>query len=89
MKAEHGESSSSTRVRSETAIETPRARTVDIQLEVVVPVLDVDRAKRFYGDLGRRITTAREPEAFGMRAVRADSRASGATSIGIQNGTHR
>ena len=38
---------SSTQVRSETAIETPRARTVDMKLEVVViPVSDVDRAKR-------------------------------------------
>ena len=47
---------SSTQVRSETAIETPRARTVDMKLEVVViPVADVDRAKRFYGDLGWRL----------------------------------
>jgi catechol 2,3-dioxygenase-like lactoylglutathione lyase family enzyme len=47
---------SSTQVRSETAIETPRARTVDMKLEVVViPVSDVDRAKRFYGDLGWRL----------------------------------
>ena len=39
---------SSTQVRSETAIETPRARTVDMKLEVVViPVSDVDRAKDF------------------------------------------
>jgi catechol 2,3-dioxygenase-like lactoylglutathione lyase family enzyme len=47
---------SSTQVRSETAIETPRAQTVDMKLEVVViPVSDVDRAKRFYGDLGWRL----------------------------------
>jgi catechol 2,3-dioxygenase-like lactoylglutathione lyase family enzyme len=47
---------SSTQVRSETAIETPRARRVDMKLEVVViPVSDVDRAKRFYGDLGWRL----------------------------------
>src|SRR5215211_5529806 len=32
------------------------AGTVDMKLEVVViPVLDVDRAKRFYGDLGWRL----------------------------------
>lgn len=44
---------SSTQVRSETAIETPRARTVDMKLEVVViPVTDVDRAKEFYASLG-------------------------------------
>ena len=42
---------SNTQVRSETAIETPRARTVDMKLEVVViPVSDVDRAKEFYGE---------------------------------------
>ena len=35
-------------VRGETAVETPRARTVDMKLEVVViPVSDVDRAMRF------------------------------------------
>src|SRR5918994_3140662 len=46
----------STQVRSETAIETPRARRVDMKLEVVViPVSDVDRAKRFYSDLGWRL----------------------------------
>ncbi len=38
------------------AIETPKARTVDMKLEVVViPVSDVDRAKRFYGGLGWRL----------------------------------
>src|SRR5450432_3161948 len=47
---------SSTVVRSETAIETPKARTVDMKLEIVViPVSDVDRAKRFYGGLGWRL----------------------------------
>src|SRR6266851_7504314 len=47
---------SSTQVRSETAIENPRARALDMKLEVVViPVSDVDRAKRFYGGLGWRL----------------------------------
>jgi catechol 2,3-dioxygenase-like lactoylglutathione lyase family enzyme len=47
---------SSTQVRSETAIETPRARRVDMKLEVVViPVSDVGRAKRFYSNLGWRL----------------------------------
>jgi len=47
---------SSTQVRSDTAIETPRARTVDMKLEVVViPVSDVDRAKEFYASLGWRL----------------------------------
>ena len=47
---------SNTQLRSETAIETPGARAVDMKLEVVViPVSDVDRAKRFYGGLGWRL----------------------------------
>ena len=47
---------SSTQVRNETAIETTRARTVDMKLEVVViPVSDVDRAKEFYANLGWRL----------------------------------
>jgi catechol 2,3-dioxygenase-like lactoylglutathione lyase family enzyme len=47
---------SDTQTRRETAIETPTARRVDMKLEVVViPVSDVDRAKRFYGDLGWRL----------------------------------
>ena len=47
---------SSTQVRSETAIETPRTRRLDMKFEVVViPVADVDRAKRFYSDLGWRL----------------------------------
>jgi catechol 2,3-dioxygenase-like lactoylglutathione lyase family enzyme len=38
------------------AVETPPARGVDAKLEVVViPVSDVDRAKRFYGGLGWRL----------------------------------
>ena len=47
---------SRTQVRSDTAIETPRARRVDMKPEVVViPVSDVDRAKRFYSNLGWRL----------------------------------
>src|SRR3954466_14715276 len=38
------------------ATETPKARTVDMKFEIVVlPVSDVDRAKRFYGGLGWRL----------------------------------
>jgi catechol 2,3-dioxygenase-like lactoylglutathione lyase family enzyme len=45
-----------TKVRSETGIDTPKARRVDMKLEVVViPVSDVDRAKRFYDKLGWRL----------------------------------
>jgi len=47
---------SNTRVRGETTIETPKAWKVEMKLEVVViPVSDVDRAKRFYGGLGWRL----------------------------------
>src|SRR4051812_31194052 len=45
-----------TQLRSENAIETPKAQMVDMKLEaVVIPVSDVDRAKRFYGELGWRL----------------------------------
>jgi catechol 2,3-dioxygenase-like lactoylglutathione lyase family enzyme len=48
--------SSTTQVRSKAAVKTPRARAPDLKLEVVViPVSDVDRAKRFYGNLGWRL----------------------------------
>src|ERR1700729_1056732 len=41
---------------SSAAVETPHARGVDMKLEVVViPVSDVERAKRFYGGLGWRL----------------------------------
>ena len=39
-----------------TAVESPKARTVDMKLEIVViPVSDVDRAKEFYASLGWRL----------------------------------
>ena len=41
---------------SSAAVETPNVRGVDMKLEVIViPVSDVDRAKRFYGGLGWRL----------------------------------
>jgi catechol 2,3-dioxygenase-like lactoylglutathione lyase family enzyme len=47
---------SDTRVRNETATKPPKAQSVEMKLEVVViPVSDVDRAKRFYGSLGWRL----------------------------------
>jgi len=46
---------SSTQPRSERATGSPGAAKTDLKLEVVViPVADVDRAKRFYGSLGWR-----------------------------------
>jgi catechol 2,3-dioxygenase-like lactoylglutathione lyase family enzyme len=47
---------STTQTSHEHAIDTPTAAKVDLKLEVVViPVSDVDRAKRFYGSLGWRL----------------------------------
>jgi catechol 2,3-dioxygenase-like lactoylglutathione lyase family enzyme len=47
---------STTDISSETATESHRPGTVDMKLEVVlVPVSDVDRAKRFYETLGWRL----------------------------------
>jgi catechol 2,3-dioxygenase-like lactoylglutathione lyase family enzyme len=47
---------SSTLMSNERATQIPSAATVDMKLEVVViPVSDVDRAKRFYGSLGWRL----------------------------------
>jgi catechol 2,3-dioxygenase-like lactoylglutathione lyase family enzyme len=46
----------SSQVRSESSIDAARARAVDLKLEaVVIPVADVDRAKRYYGGLGWRL----------------------------------
>jgi catechol 2,3-dioxygenase-like lactoylglutathione lyase family enzyme len=47
---------SSTQTFNDQATQIPSAATVDLKLEVVViPVSDVDRAKRFYGSLGWRL----------------------------------
>jgi catechol 2,3-dioxygenase-like lactoylglutathione lyase family enzyme len=46
----------STQVENEAVVDSTRGCTVDMKLEVVViPVSDVERAKRFYGDLGWRL----------------------------------
>ena len=47
---------SSTQTSYEQATRLPTAATIDLKLEVVlIPVSDVDRAKRFYGSLGWRL----------------------------------
>ena len=67
-----------------TVTETPRARTVDVRLEVVViPVADVDRAKSFYGGLGWRLD-ADFPFDNGFRVVQFTPPGSGCS---IQFGT--
>jgi catechol 2,3-dioxygenase-like lactoylglutathione lyase family enzyme len=43
-------------MQSEPAVETSDGVTVDMKLEIVtIPVTDVDRAKRFYTELGWRL----------------------------------
>jgi catechol 2,3-dioxygenase-like lactoylglutathione lyase family enzyme len=45
-----------TQARSEAALQSPPACTVDMKLEVIViPVSDVERARRFYSRLGWRL----------------------------------
>jgi catechol 2,3-dioxygenase-like lactoylglutathione lyase family enzyme len=57
-------------MQSETAAEIPRARTLDMKLEVVViPVSDVDRAKRFYSDLGWRLDIDYAAAGDGYRVI--------------------
>ena len=47
---------SDTEASNETTINGNKAQKIDMKLEVVViPVTDVDRAKRFYGGLGWRL----------------------------------
>jgi len=77
----------STQVRSETAIETSRARRVDMKLEVVViPVSDVERAKRFYGGLGWRLDADDAP-LDGLRIVQFTPPGSGCSVIFGKNVT--
>src|ERR1700732_4397526 len=45
-----------TQVKNETAIRTSTAQPAEMKIEgVVIPVSDVDRAKRFYAELGWRL----------------------------------
>ena len=58
-----------TEINNERATRNPTAATVDLKLEVVViPVSDVDRAKRFYENLGWRVD-ADFPGPKGWRVV--------------------
>lgn len=46
----------STQVHDEAAVDASRATRADLKIEVaIIPVADVDRAKRFYGSLGWRL----------------------------------
>jgi len=74
----------STQVRSETAIETSRARRVDMKLEVVViPVSDVERAKRFYAEtLGWKFDGMPMPDGTYWLAKSGDEVVGGIFDIG-------
>ena len=72
-------------IRSDTATEGARVRGVDMKLEaVVIPVADVERAKRFYGNLGWRLD-ADFPFENGFRVVQFTPPGSGCS---IQFGTN-
>jgi catechol 2,3-dioxygenase-like lactoylglutathione lyase family enzyme len=75
---------STTEISGDTTIDAPVAQ-VDLKLEaVVIPVSDVDRAKRFYGSLGWRLD-ADFPFDNGFRVVQFTPPGSGAS---VQFGTN-
>ena len=80
---------SNTPMSNEQATQTANAGTVDLKLEVVViPVADVDRAKRFYGSLGWRLD-ADFAFPYGFRVVQFTPPGSGCSIIfgnGITSG---
>src|SRR5271166_3996376 len=74
--------------RSEAAVETPRARGVDMKLEVVViPVSDVDRAKHFYGGLGWRLDADHGSDDGSFRIIQFTPPGSGCSVIFGKNVT--
>jgi catechol 2,3-dioxygenase-like lactoylglutathione lyase family enzyme len=73
---------------SSAAVETPRARGVDMKLEVVViPVSDVDRAKRFNGGLGWRLDADYASGDGYFRVIEFTPRGSGCSIIFGKNVT--
>jgi catechol 2,3-dioxygenase-like lactoylglutathione lyase family enzyme len=73
---------------SSAAVETPHARGVDMKLEVVViPVSDVDRAKRFYGSLGWRLDADYASEDGYFRVIQFTPPGSGCSIIFGKNVT--
>jgi catechol 2,3-dioxygenase-like lactoylglutathione lyase family enzyme len=69
-------------------VETPHARGVDLKLElVVIPVSDVDRAKRFYGSLGWRLDADYTSDDGHMRRVHFTPPGSGASILFGKNVT--
>jgi catechol 2,3-dioxygenase-like lactoylglutathione lyase family enzyme len=73
---------------SSAAVETPHARGVDMKLEIVViPVSDVDRAKRFYGGLGWRLDADYPSEDGYFRVIQFTPPGSGCSVIFGKNVT--
>ena len=73
---------------SSVTVETPHARGVDMKLEVVViPVSDVDRAKRFYGGLGWRLDADYASEDGYFRVIQFTPSGSGCSVIFGKNVT--
>ena len=73
---------------SSVTVETPYPRGVDMKLEVVViPVSDVDRAKRFYGGLGWRLDADYASENGYFRIIQFTPPGSGCSIIFGKNVT--
>jgi catechol 2,3-dioxygenase-like lactoylglutathione lyase family enzyme len=73
---------------SSAAVETPDVRGVDMKLEIVViPVSDVDRAKRFYGGLGWRLDADYASDDGYFRVIQFTPRGSGCSVIFGKNVT--
>jgi catechol 2,3-dioxygenase-like lactoylglutathione lyase family enzyme len=74
---------------SSTAVKTPHERGVDMKIEVVViPVSDVDRAKRFYGSLGWRLDADYTSDDGYMRRVHFTPPGSGSSILFGKNVTN-
>jgi catechol 2,3-dioxygenase-like lactoylglutathione lyase family enzyme len=73
---------------SSAAVETPHARGVDMKFELVVlPVSDVDRAKRFYGGLGWRLDAEYASDDGYMRRIHFTPPGSGCSILFGKNVT--
>jgi catechol 2,3-dioxygenase-like lactoylglutathione lyase family enzyme len=73
---------------SSATVETPHARGVDMKFEIVViPVSDVDRAKRFYGGLGWRLDADYPSEDGYFRVIQFTPPGSGCSVIFGKNVT--
>ena len=76
-----------TQAHSDTAVETPKARGIDMKFEIaVIPVSDVDRAKAFYSKLGWRLD-ADFADGDDFRVIQVTPPGSGASIIFGKNVT--